>query len=86
VRLKTICDLRADLLAQMQRKYEVPCATTDHQALLADPEIQAVVVATREDAQARLTIEALRAGKHVYVEKPLANTAEGCIVASAAEP
>jgi predicted dehydrogenase len=62
----------------MQAKYHVPHATTDHRELLADPEVQAVVVATREDMQARLTIEALRAGKHVYVEKPLAETAEEC--------
>lgn len=78
VTLKTICDVREDVLGQMQRKYAVPHATTDYHALLADPEIQAVVVATREDRQAPLTIEALRAGKHVYVEKPLAETSEAC--------
>jgi predicted dehydrogenase len=76
--LKTVCDLRPDLLARMQAKYHVPHATTDYRELLADPEVQAVVVATREDMQAPLTIEALRAGKHVYVEKPLAETAEEC--------
>lgn len=76
--LKTLCDLREDVLGRMQRKYAVPQATTDHRALLSGPEIQAVVVATREDAQAALTIEALRAGKHVYVEKPLATTTEAC--------
>jgi len=66
VRLKTLCDLREEVLGPMQAKYAVPHATTDYRELLADPEIQAVVVATREDAQARLAIEALRAGKHVY--------------------
>src|SRR5512138_3338129 len=78
VRLKTVCDLRADVLHSMQAKYRVPHATTSHKELLADPEIQAVVIATREDAHAPLTIEALRAGKHVYVEKPLAETPEAC--------
>lgn len=77
-RLKTVCDLREDLLEQMRAKYGVPHATTSHAELLADPEIQAVVVATREDMQGPMTIEALRAGKHVYVEKPLAETAEEC--------
>ena len=85
VHLKTLCDLRADVLAAMQAKYAVPCSTTDHRHLLADPEIQAVVVATREDAQARLTIEALRAGKHVYVEKPLASTVVECEAVVAAQ-
>ncbi|MFH1570085.1 MAG: Gfo/Idh/MocA family oxidoreductase [Gemmatimonadota bacterium] len=74
VRLQTLCDLRPDLLAQMQRQYGVPETTTDYRALLADPGIDAVVVATREDMQAELAAAALRAGKHVYVEKPLADT------------
>ena len=72
--LKTVCDLREDVLKKMQAKYNIPEATTDYKRLLADKEIQAVVVATKEDMQAPLTIEALKAGKHVYVEKPLANT------------
>jgi predicted dehydrogenase len=76
--LKTACDLREDVLRAMREKYRVPQATTDFKELLADPEIQAVVVATREDMQAPLTIEALQAGKHVYVEKPLAETVEAC--------
>ena len=74
--LKTACDLRADVLAAMRDKYHIPETTADYKELLADPEVQAVVVATREDMQATLSIEALRAGKHVYVEKPLAATAE----------
>lgn len=76
--LKTACDLRGDLLAAMADKYAIPHRTTDHRHLLADPEIQAVVVATREDQQAPLAIECLEAGKHVYVEKPLADTVEAC--------
>ncbi len=78
VHLKTVCDLREDLLKKMQEKYKIPHATTKHAELLADPEIQAIVVATHEDVQAQLSIEAVQAGKHVYVEKPLAKTAEQC--------
>lgn len=84
-RLKTVCDLREDLLREVQRRWGVPSATTDYRELLADPEVQAVVVATREDAQARLAIEALRAGKHVYVEKPLASTSAECAAVVAAQ-
>jgi predicted dehydrogenase len=83
--LKTVCDLQGERAREMQAKYNVPHCTTSHEKLLADPEIEAVVVATREDAQATMTIEALRAGKHVYVEKPLANTEEECAAVVAAQ-
>ena len=51
-------------------------ATTDFQQVLADPEIDAVLIATRHHLHAGMTLEALRAGKHVLVEKPLALTPE----------
>ncbi len=85
VRLKTACDLREDALAAAQAKYDIPCTTTDYRELLADPEIDAVVVATKEDMQAKLSIEALNAGKHVYVEKPLAATEDECAAVVAAQ-
>lgn len=74
IRLKTVCDLRPDVLRDMQKKYSVPQAETDYKKLLSDTELDAVVIATREDMQAALAIEALQAGKYVYVEKPLAET------------
>jgi predicted dehydrogenase/threonine dehydrogenase-like Zn-dependent dehydrogenase len=53
--------------------------------LAAAPDVDAIVVATRHDSHARLTVDALRAGKAVYVEKPPALTAdELAAVASAA--
>ena len=47
-------------------------ATTDYQELLADSDIDLVIIATRHNLHAPIAIEALKAGKHVYVEKPLA--------------
>lgn len=52
-------------------------ASTDMQALLAQPVINTVVIVTRHDTHAQLVARALRAGKHVFVEKPLAIDLEG---------
>jgi predicted dehydrogenase/threonine dehydrogenase-like Zn-dependent dehydrogenase len=56
------------------RKHGFTQASSDTGALIADPAIDAVVVATPHDSHARYAIEALRAGKHVFVEKPLCLT------------
>jgi predicted dehydrogenase len=58
-------------------QYEAAYATTDAAEILADPEIDVVVIGTRHDLHADLTLRALQAGKHVLVEKPLALTATG---------
>jgi predicted dehydrogenase len=49
-------------------------ASTDFEAVLADPAIDLVLIATRHDLHADMTLRALTAGKHVFVEKPLAMT------------
>jgi predicted dehydrogenase/threonine dehydrogenase-like Zn-dependent dehydrogenase len=60
--------------AHAGKKFGFAETTTDTAALLADPRVQAVVVSTRHDSHARFVIEAIRAGKHVFVEKPLCLT------------
>lgn len=76
--LKGVCDLDADLMVRMQREYNVPEVYHSVDEMLADSDIEAVVIATRPDSHVELTIAALQAGKHVYVEKPLAETVEEC--------
>lgn len=71
-------------LAEVAKRYSAPVVTTDYQALLADPRIDVVVIAAGDEVQAALSIAALEAGKHVYVEKPLATTPEGCAAVQAA--
>jgi len=57
------------------RKFGFRQASTDISALLADPSANSVVIATRHDSHATLVQQALAAGKHVFVEKPLCLTA-----------
>lgn len=55
-------------------KYGFAIAATDPAELFADPGTDCVFIATRHDSHAALTLAALEAGKHVFVEKPLALT------------
>ena len=59
-----------------QRKFGFQEASTDTDALLEDPSIDAVFIVTRHSSHADLTCQALEAGKAVFVEKPLALTPE----------
>jgi predicted dehydrogenase/threonine dehydrogenase-like Zn-dependent dehydrogenase len=59
-------------------------ASTDMAALLANPSINTVAIVTRHDTHARFVAQALQAGKHVFVEKPLAIEAEGLLEVHAA--
>src|SRR6185503_12405720 len=59
-----------------RRKFTFAQATTDYQQVLADPSIDAVLIATRHSSHARLVCEALSAGKATFVEKPLALSVE----------
>lgn len=60
------------------RRHGVPRWYDDADALLADPEVDAVYVATPPDTHRQYAVRAAAAGKPVYVEKPMARTAEEC--------
>jgi len=57
--------------AAAARKFHIEKSTTETSRIFEDDEVNAVVIATRHDSHARLVVEALRAGKSVFVEKPL---------------
>lgn len=59
---------------QAARKFGIADVTTDTAAMIRRPDVAAVVIATRHDSHAPLVADALGAGKHVFVEKPLAVT------------
>jgi len=59
---------------KVAEKYKFKYATSDYNQIINDPNINAVLILTRNNLHAPLTIKALKAGKHVFVEKPLALT------------
>jgi predicted dehydrogenase len=73
-RVRRICDLDASRAAALEVLGERPAFTRDYRDLLADPAIDAVAIATPSETHYRIGREALLAGKHVLVEKPLALT------------
>ena len=86
VRIKYACDLIAEKAQAMQEKYPaVENVITDYQIALQDPEVDAVYVLTPNFAHYTVTMDALRAGKHVFCEKPITvNYALSCEMAEEA--
>jgi predicted dehydrogenase len=74
--LTWLCDIDAGLRERFAARYPRALVTDDVAALLADPELDAVVVATPVPTHYALARQALEAGKHVFVEKPPAMRAE----------
>jgi UDP-2-acetamido-3-amino-2,3-dideoxy-glucuronate N-acetyltransferase len=73
--LATICDLDKDLLAKIKKLYPQVQVTSRFEEILENPDIDAVVISTPSHTHYRLAKAALLAGKHVYVEKPIATSA-----------
>lgn len=71
-RVAYVCDLDPAKLAPLQNRYPSLKTTREYGQVLRDPLVDAVVIATPVSTHQRLALEALGAGKHVLVEKPLA--------------
>jgi predicted dehydrogenase len=76
--VKWVCDTRADRLELAKSRYPAINPTDTLDALLNDPDVDAVVIATPISTHHALTMQALRSGKHVFVEKPMATTVAEC--------
>src|SRR3954453_271888 len=74
VEVSYICDLDPERLDRFGRRYPSARATRDFENLLADPHVDAIVIATPVFTHFGLASRALQAGKDVFVEKPLAST------------
>src|ERR1044072_8478729 len=71
-----VCDLREERLSSLEKLYAGLKTCTDSAELINDPEVDAVVIATPVSSHFDLALAALKAGKHVLVEKPLAATSD----------
>ena len=81
-----ICDAVPERLLPMRRRFPAVRATTRFERLLADPNLDAVAIATPVSTHFDLAAAALEAGKHVFVEKPLASSSDAATrLASLAE-
>ena len=76
--LAALCTRTETRLADLSEKYAVADAYTDYHELLANPGIDAVSVVTMWDQHTEPTLAALEAGKHVFLEKPMAHTVADC--------
>lgn len=86
-RVKYVCDLDQARLAPLKRQYPDIATTAKSQDLFGDAALDAVVIATPVSTHFKLAEQALKAGKHVLLEKPLAATVRECelLLALAAE-
>ena len=75
-KLAAVSDLDSAKLALVQRRFPSVATTTDYRDLLKDPGIDAIAVATPVNTHYDIALAALQAGKHVWLEKPMTETAE----------
>ena len=74
--VRWMCDLDTERLAKYRRRHPQARVTTRIDRVLADPAVDAVIIATPVHTHYVLAAQALAAGKHVFVEKPLAQSSE----------
>ena len=74
--IHTLCDVNPSALVGAKAKFPNAKITSDWREVIADPDIDAVAISTADHHHALSSIAAMRAGKHVYCEKPLAHTVQ----------
>ena len=82
--VRGFCDIEPAAAAAVAGEHDGAWHTSDPQRVFTDPEIDLVSIATAHDSHAELAIAALTAGKHLYLEKPMAMTSADCLRIEAA--
>lgn len=76
--LYAICDVSQELLTRMTAIHQPHESYRDYDRMLADPRVEAVIIATSDAFHVPLAMRAVAAGKHVLVEKPMGLTIDEC--------
>lgn len=77
LRVKWVCDLIDERTRELAERYNIPSTTLNYMDVLNDPEVDCISICTDHKSHAEIAVSALRAGKHVLCEKPLASSVEG---------
>lgn len=84
VTLRAVCSTSGVRGKSYARRYGAAYCCTDYGDILKDPDVDVVLITTRHEHHAAQALAALKAGKHVFVEKPMALTEEECRMLSRA--
>lgn len=90
VDLVAICDVDSNVIKKRLTDYatlrkNIPKTYTDYRSLLNNKDIDAVIIGTPDHWHCKIMVDAVKAGKHVYVEKPIANSIAECNLMVAAQ-
>jgi myo-inositol 2-dehydrogenase/D-chiro-inositol 1-dehydrogenase len=77
-KVTAVCDIRQDRVNEICGRYDIRSGYTKFEDLVADGEVEAVMIVTNVTAHKDQCILAAQAGKHIFCEKPLAKTVEEC--------
>ncbi len=72
--VRWVCSAAQSSVDEAQREFSIPYGSTDYRQALADPQVQAVVIATPPYLHASMAIDAMQSGKHILLEKPVVAT------------
>ena len=77
--VRAFCDINQEAASRYYEQFEGGYYTTDPARIFADDDVEIVTIATTHGTHAELAIAAFEAGKHVYLEKPMAMTTADCL-------
>ena len=78
IHLQAVCDVAEDLLGKMAAMYEPDSVYTDYEKMLADPQVEAVIIGVGDQFHVPCAKMAAEAGKHIFLEKPMGVSIEEC--------